>query len=79
MEQQLRKLPDRDVPCPIGANFPLLSLLPDVNLRGGNGQIGGRAALALDDVERQSTERGFLVVGLHILTGAVHRLDDLIE
>src|SRR5579864_856121 len=35
--------------------------------------------LAFDDIQSEPAERGFLVAGLHILAGAIHGLDDLIE
>jgi len=35
--------------------------------------------LALDDVEGQTSQAGFLVSGLHVETGLVHGCDDLVE
>src|SRR5487761_1784463 len=34
---------------------------------------------ALDNIQRQSSLRRFLVAALHVESGAVHRLDDLVE
>lgn len=36
-------------------------------------------SLALNDVEGQSSKRGFLVAGLHVEAGLVHGLDYLVE
>jgi hypothetical protein len=35
--------------------------------------------LALDDVEGEAGEGGFLIAGLHVEAGLVHGFDDLIE
>src|SRR6185312_14659290 len=39
----------------------------------------GRAASALDDVDRQTAAAGFLVLVLHVAAGVAHGLDDLVE
>ena len=40
---------------------------------------GAKPTLALDDVEGQAAEGGFLVARLHVEAGAVHGFDDLVE
>ncbi len=36
-------------------------------------------ASALDDVQRETRERRFFIARLHVETGLIHGLDDLIE
>src|SRR5438309_4462331 len=39
----------------------------------------GRTSSALDDVDCEAAEAGFLVAFVHVEAGAAHRLDDLVE
>ena len=38
-----------------------------------------RSGSAFDDIDRQSSSRGLLVLALHVEAGFAHRLDDLVE